>query len=55
MANQYKEKYVKERIENNETAAWACHTRKNKPESNVPIPCHESVKEAKNYVDTNQK
>lgn len=55
MTNENKGKTIRESSENHQTAAWACHTIKTKPESNVPIPCGRSVIDAKDYVDTNQK
>lgn len=41
-------------IENNDTAAWA-NTKKMKPESKVNIPDEVQIRNAKEYVDTNQK
>lgn len=55
MSNRYKEKSMKTPIENHQTAAWTSHVIENKPESNVQIPCRESVRDAKDYVDANQK
>lgn len=41
-------------IEKHETAAWA-NVRKTKPVSNVAIPSELDVRNAKEWVDTNQK
>lgn len=41
-------------IENNDTAAWA-NAKKMKPESKVNIPDEVQIRNAKEYVDTNQK
>jgi hypothetical protein len=41
-------------IENHETAAWA-NIEKMKPVSNVTIPNEIQVRNAKEYVDTNEK
>ena len=52
--NKYKEKHQGTPIENNDTAAWA-NTNKMKPVSQVNIPDEVQVRNAKEYVDTNQK
>ncbi|SET50038.1 protein of unknown function [Natronincola peptidivorans] len=52
--NKYKEKNLGRTIENHKTAAWA-NIESIKPESRVPIPNEIEVKNAKEYVDTNQK
>lgn len=41
-------------IEKQDTAAWA-NIEKQQPVSNVPIPNYSQVKNAKEWVDTNQK
>lgn len=40
--------------EKHETAAWAS-IEKQKPVSKVPLPAEFQVKNAKDYVDTNEK
>ena len=50
----YKEKRMQMPIENHDTAAWA-NVSKSKKESKVNIPDEIQVKNAKEYVDTNQK
>jgi hypothetical protein len=52
--NRYKEKSMETPIENHETAAWA-NIEKTKPVSNVAIPNEIQVRNAKEYVDTNEK
>lgn len=52
--NRYKEKNMKMPIENHDTAAWA-NINKMKPVSNVTIPHEVQVRNAKEYVDSNQK
>ena len=52
--NKYKENSMKTPIENHETAAWANITEM-KPVSNVTIPDEKQVRNAKEYVDSNQK
>lgn len=52
--NRYKEKHMAMPIENNDTAAWA-NTSEMKPESKVNIPDEVQVRNAKEYVDTNEK
>jgi len=52
--NKYKEKHMDVPIENHDTAAWA-NTSKMKPKSKVNIPDEVQVRNAKEYVDTNQK
>jgi hypothetical protein len=52
--NKYKEKNISKPIENHETASWA--NRENlKPISQVPIPNPVEIKNAKEWVDTNEK
>jgi hypothetical protein len=55
MTNRYKEKSMRTPIENHQTAAWTSHIVKNKEEGNVQIPSDDSVRNAKDYVDANQK
>lgn len=52
--NRFKEKNLSIPIENQRTAAWA-NIEKMKKVSKVPIPSDVQVKNAKEYVDTNQK
>ena len=52
--NRYKEQHMAMPIEKHETAAWA-NIRETKPISNVIIPDEVDVRNAKEYVDTNQK
>ncbi|SHK20961.1 protein of unknown function [Geosporobacter subterraneus DSM 17957] len=52
--NRFKEKNLAIPIENQRTAAWS-NVEKMKEESRVPIPSDVQVKNAKEYVDTNQK
>lgn len=52
--NIYKEKNMDTPIENHETAAWA-NIEKTKNVSRVPIPNEFEVKNAKDWVDENQK
>ncbi len=52
--NRYKEKNMKMPIESNDTAAWA-NINELKPVSNVNIPAEVQVRNAKEYVDSNQK
>ena len=52
--NRYKEKKLGTPVENHDTAAWA-NINKTKPVSNVNIPAEVQVRNAKEYVDTNQK
>jgi len=52
--NKFKEKNMATPIENQETAAWA-NIADMKPVSRVPIPDYVQVKNAKEWVDTNQK
>jgi hypothetical protein len=52
--NTIKEEFVKIPIENHENAAWA-NIEKTKPVSNVTMPDELQVRNAKEYVDTNQK
>jgi len=52
--NKHKEKHMAKPIENNDTAAWA-NTNEMKPLSQVSIPHEIQVRNAKEYVDTNQK
>lgn len=52
--NKYKENCLTVPVERHETAAWA-NIDKIKPVSEVTIPSEVEVKNAKEYVDTNQK
>lgn len=52
--NKFKEKFMDTPIENHETAAWA-NFKSLKPVSKVGIPDEVSVRNAKEYVDTNEK
>lgn len=52
--NKFKEKNMGRTIESHRTAAWA-NIQELKPVSRVPIPSEIEVKNAKEYVDTNQK
>lgn len=52
--NKTKQKHMAKPIEEHNTAAWASiHSLK--PESRVPIPSEVQVKNAKEWVDSNQK
>lgn len=52
--NKFKEKNMDMPIENHKTAAWA-NIEDLKSVSRVPIPNETEVKNAKEWVDTNQK
>lgn len=52
--NNYKEKNLQKPVENHATAAWA-NIEEAKPVSNVNIPAEVQVRNAKEYVDTNEK
>lgn len=52
--NKSKEKFVAWPIEKHDTAAWA-NIDKTKPGSRVTIPDELHVRNAKEYVDTNEK
>lgn len=52
--NKQKNRVYKEPIEKHETAAWADAERL-QPVTQVRIPCEIQVRNAKEYVDTNQK
>jgi len=52
--NKFKQKHPNQSIENHITAAWA-NIEDLKPESRVSIPSETEVRNAKEYVDTNQK
>jgi len=52
--NEFKQKKMAYPIENHDTAAWS-NVMKNKRVSNVAIPDEVSVRNAKEYVDTNEK
>jgi hypothetical protein len=52
--NTYKEKRMGMPVESNDTAAWA-NISDIKPLSRVNIPDEIEVRNAKEYVDTNQK
>ncbi|MDA8442532.1 MAG: DUF3787 domain-containing protein [Peptococcaceae bacterium] len=42
-------------VERHDTAAWRGHTKQVQPTSNVGIPCAIQVRDAKEWVDSNQK
>jgi len=50
----YKEKFMAMPIEKHDTAAWA-NMENTKPLSNVNVPDEYEVRNAKEYVDSNQK
>lgn len=52
--NRFKEKSMEKPIENHETAAWA-NISELKPVSQVTIPSEREVRNAKEYVDSNEK
>ncbi|MDK2800408.1 MAG: hypothetical protein PWP27_1670 [Clostridiales bacterium] len=52
--NKFKQRFMAKPIENHSTAAWA-NIYKTKPVSNVTIPSELEVRNAKEWVDTNQK
>lgn len=52
--NNKKEHFIGMPIEKHDTAAWA-NIEKMKPVSNVSIPNETEVKNAKEWVDTNEK
>lgn len=52
--NKFKQKNNSTPIENHKTAAWA-NIEKLKQTSKVPIPNETEVRNAKEWVDTNQK
>lgn len=52
--NKYKQTHMDTPIENNDTAAWA-NTKKMKPASKVNIPDEVQIRNAKEYVDSNEK
>jgi hypothetical protein len=52
--NKSKEKFMAIPIENHESAAWA-NIEEQKPVSKVTIPSELEVRNAKEYVDSNQK
>lgn len=52
--NSPKEQFMKIPIENHENAAWA-NIEQTKPVSNVTMPDEIQVRNAKEYVDSNQK
>ncbi len=54
MSNQPKEKDLGKPVENHDTAAWA-NINQVKPVSNVNIPAEVQVRNAKEYVDSNEK
>lgn len=54
MTNKFKEKFLAMPIEKHDTAAWA-NMEDAEPVSNVNIPSEIQVRNAKEYVDTNQK
>jgi hypothetical protein len=53
--NKKKDKKMGMPIEEHNTAAWANIERFQSAESRVPIPDYEQVKNAKEWVDSNQK
>ena len=52
--NRFKEQFMAMPVERHDTAAWA-NSAANKPVSNVNIPDEVQIRNAKEYVDTNQK
>ncbi len=52
--NKSKERCMARPIEKHDTAAWA-NVEKMKPGSKVTIPSESHVRDAKDYVDANQK
>jgi hypothetical protein len=52
--NKTKQKHMATPVESHQTAAWA-NAHQLKPVSQVNIPCETQVRNAKEYVDTNQK
>lgn len=52
--NKSKEKRMKQAIEHHDTAAWA-DNHSLKPDSKVNIPNEVNIRNAKEYVDSNQK
>ena len=54
MANKFKEKFAAMPIEEHDTAAWA-NKEDMLPVSNVNIPSETQVRNAKEYVDSNEK
>lgn len=52
--NRTKEKHMARPVEEHNTAAWA-NIEELQPVSRVPIPNETQVKNAKEWVDTNQK
>ncbi len=52
--NKSKERFMARPIERHDTAAWA-NIEKRKRVSNVTIPSETHVRDAKDYVDANQK
>lgn len=52
--NKTKEKHMAMPIEEQNTAAWA-NIEKLKPVSRVPMPDYHATKNAKEWVDSNQK
>lgn len=54
MTNKFKEKFLAMPIEQHDTAAWA-NMEDSQPISNVNIPSETQVRNAKEYVDTNEK
>jgi hypothetical protein len=52
--NKYKEKHMGVPVENHDTAAWA-NINETKAASKVNIPAEVQVRNAKEYVDSNQK
>lgn len=52
--NNYKEKFQGIPIEKHDTAAWA-DISKTKPVTNESIPSEQEIRNAKDWVDANQK
>lgn len=52
--NRIKERFMGVPIENHTTAAWA-NMENTKPVSNVNLPSETEVRNAKEWVDTNEK
>jgi hypothetical protein len=52
--NKFKQRFMAIPIEKHDTAAWA-NIERTKPVSNVTIPSEIHVRNAKEWVDTNEK
>jgi len=53
--NKRKERFMAAPVERHDTAAWRNHIEKVEPHSQVGIPSETSVRNAKEYVDSNEK